>query len=105
VRVVEGDATDARTLSAAGVPGAARVFALAEMGAANVAVAMLVRGLRKADVAVHARVDDPELVAAMRARRLGAEGDRGFRVDFFGLEAVAAGALLDEHRLGPARTP
>jgi hypothetical protein len=38
----------------------------------------------------------------MRARRLGAAGERGFRVDFFSLEAIAAVALLDEHPPGPA---
>jgi hypothetical protein len=106
LRVVSGEPIDKKTLRAAGVPAAARVFALAASGAANAAVALHVRSLHEklapgTDIAVYARVNDAELVAAMRARRLGAEGDQGFRVDFFNLETIAAVALLDEHRPGP----
>jgi hypothetical protein len=101
ITVVDGESVDETTLRAAGVPGAARVFALAETGAANAAVALLVKSLNSGDVAVHARVDDAGLVAAMRARRLGAEGEQRIRVDFFSIETTAAVALLDEHPPGP----
>ena len=97
ITVVDGAPSDEKTLRAAGVPGAARVFALDEEGAANAGVALLVRSLRQREVAVYARVVNAELVAAMRARRLGAESDRGFRLDFFSLETTAAIALLDDH--------
>ncbi|MGQ0574806.1 MAG: NAD-binding protein [Pseudonocardia sp.] len=97
LRVVDGDVVDVTTLAAAGVPGAARVFAMAETGAVNAGVALLVRSLRRGPVSVYARADDGELVAALRAQRLGAEADRGFRLDFFSVEQVAAGVLLDEH--------
>ena len=106
IHVVAADTVDEEALRAAGVPGAARVFALAGSGATNAAVALHVRALHEnvspdRDIAVHARVDDAELVAAMRARRLGVEGDRGFRVDFFSIETIAAIALLDEFQPGP----
>lgn len=97
LRVVDGDPVDVATLRAAGVPGAARVFALDEAGAVNAGVALLVRSIRQAGVEVYARADDGKLVAALRARRLGADGDRGFRLDFFSIEQIAAVALLDEH--------
>ena len=144
--VVAGEAVDEEALRAAGVPGAARVFALDESGATNAAVALHVRSLqdeaqsicrletirlgkwlletasaavrrrvgrtrigkwllekpsKTRDIAVYARADDAALVAAMRARRLGAEADLGFRVDFFSIHAIAAVALLDEHDPGP----
>ena len=97
LHVVRGDPVEAATLTAAGVAGAARVFALAEQGAVNAGVALLVRSLHRRDVAVYARATDRELVAALRARRLGAEGDRGYRLDFFSIETTATLALLDEH--------
>jgi voltage-gated potassium channel Kch len=97
VRVVDGDPTDEATLRAAGVRGAAQVFALDESGAVNAEVALLVRSLNRAGVAVYARADEGELVAALRARRLGVDGHNGFRLDFFSIEDVAAAALLDEH--------
>jgi hypothetical protein len=51
---------------------------------------------------VYARADDAQLVAALRARRLGAEGlhpDDGYTLDFFSIEQRAAVKLLDEHDL------
>jgi hypothetical protein len=97
VRVVDGEPTDEATLRAAGVRGAAQVFALDESGAVNASVALLVRSLNQADVAVYARADEGELVAALRARRLGVDGRNGYRLDFFSIEDVAAVALLDVH--------
>jgi hypothetical protein len=97
VRVVDGDPTDEATLRAAGVRGAARVFALDPSGAVNAEVALLVRSLNQAGVSVYARADERELVAALRARRLGVDGQNGYRLDFFSIEEVAAIELLDEH--------
>lgn len=97
VRLVSGDPLDEATLVAAGVAGAARVYALADTSATNAGVALLVRALHRADVAVHAWVDDGKLVAALRARRLSTTGDRDYRLDFFSLEDIAAAALLDAH--------
>jgi len=52
------------------------------------------------DIFVYARADDAELVAAMRARRLGAEGHdprNRFTLDFFSIEERAAVVLLAEN--------
>jgi hypothetical protein len=97
VRVVDGDPTDEATLRAAGIRGAAQVFALDDSGAINASVALLVRSLNEAGVTVYARADEGELVAALRARRLGVDGRNGYRLDFFSIEDVAAVALLDVH--------
>jgi len=97
VRVVDGDPTDEATLRAAGVRGAAQVFALDASGAVNAEVALHVRSVNQAGVAVYARADEGELVAALRARRLGVDGNNGYRLDFFSIEDVAAVALLDLH--------
>jgi len=104
VRVVDGEPTDEATLRAAGVRGAAQVFALDDSGAVNASVALLVRSLNQAGVAVYARVDEGELVAALRARRLGVDGRNGYRLDFFSIEDVAAVALLDVHDRDLERT-
>ena len=98
VRLVAGDPVDEATLRAAGVVGAARVFALSEVSATNAGVALLVRELHRVGVTVHARADDGKLVAALRARRLAARGsDDRYQLDFFSLEDLAAVALLDGH--------
>jgi hypothetical protein len=97
LRVVDGDPTDEATLRAAGVRGAAQVFALDASDAVNAEVALLVRSLNQAGVAVYARADEAPLVAALRARRLGVDGHNGYRLDFFSIEDVAAVALLDVH--------
>ena len=104
VRIVDGDPTDEATLRAAGVRGAARVFALDNSGAVNASVALLVRSLNQAGVAVYARADEGDLVAALRARRLGVDGHNGYRLDFFSIEDVAAVALLDLHDRDLERT-
>jgi hypothetical protein len=104
VRVVDGDPTDEATLRAAGVRGAAQVFALDASGAVNAEVALLVRSINQAGVAVYARADEGELVAALRARRLGVDGHNGYQLDFFSIEDVAAVALLDVHDRDLERT-
>lgn len=104
LRVVEGDPTDEATLRAAGIRGAAQVFALDASSAVNAEVALLVRSLNEAGVAVYARADEGELVAALGARRLGVEGHHGYRLDFFSIEDIAAVALLDMHDRNLERT-
>src|SRR4029453_7628663 len=104
VRVVDGDPTDEATLGAAGIRGAAQVFALDASGAVNAEVALLVRSLNETGVAVYARADEGELVAALRARRLGVDENNGYRLDFFSVEDVAAVALLDLHDRDLERT-
>lgn len=127
LNVVPGDPLDVQTLAAAGVPGAAEVFALSAGGSANAAVALLTRTLLEErrreegrtrrwrfwargrplpSVAVYARADDLRLVAVLRARRLSAEGsdpDDGYTLDFFSVEQRAAVALLETHGDDPAR--
>jgi hypothetical protein len=104
VRVVDGDPTDEATLRAAGVRGAAQVFALDPSDAVNAEVALLVRSLNRAGVAVYARADEGKLVTALRARRLGVDGHSGYRLDLFSIEDVAAVALLDVHDRDLERT-
>jgi Trk K+ transport system NAD-binding subunit len=104
VRIVDGDPTDEATLRAAGVRGAAQVFALDPSGAVNAEVALLVRSLNQTGVAVYARADEGQLVAALRARRLGVNGQHGYRLDFFSIEDLAAVALLDEYDRDLERT-
>ncbi len=102
VHVVAGDPADAETLLAAGVKRAATVYSCAADSAQNAAVALVARDKHERPIAVYAQVRDGELVTALRARRLGAEGDANFRLDFFSLENLAARVLLDEE---PPRLP
>src|SRR4029453_12736511 len=104
VRVVDGDPTDEATLRAAGVRGAAQVFALDASDAVNAEVALLVRSLNQAGVAVYARADEGELVAALRARRLGVDGHNGYRLGFFSIEGVAPVGLPGVHDRDLERT-
>jgi RyR domain/TrkA-N domain len=57
VSVVEGEAVDEEALRAAGVPGAAHVFALDTSGAANAAVAMHVRSLHEKALQQRSRLE------------------------------------------------
>ncbi len=102
VLVVAGDPADEATLRASGVQRAATVYTCAPDSARNAAVALVARKLTREPLAVYAQVRDGELVTALRARRLGSEGDAGFRLDFFALDELAARVLLDEH---PPRPP
>jgi hypothetical protein len=102
VRVVDGDRPTRRPCARRAC--AARVFALDNSGAVNASVALLVRSLNRAGVAVYARADEGDLVAALRARRLGVDGHNGYRLDFFSIEDVAAVALLDVHDRDLERT-
>lgn len=104
---VSGDPTDADTLSAAGVRRADVLYACAELGATNAATALRAREITQAHgrpLVTFARVRDAEICTALRARRIGAEDDLRFRLDFFSAEDIAARVLLDKHLLAPDGT-
>ncbi len=99
LRVVAGDAEDAATLRAAGIRRATTLYACADEGSPNVGVGLLALQLARNDIAVMARSADTELVAALRARRISkVDTGRGFRLDFFTVESLAARALVDEQQ-------
>ena len=105
---VSGDLTDASTLRAAGVRRADVLYACAELSATNAATALRAREIRQADgrsLSTYAQVRDAEICIALRARRIGAEDDLRFRLDFFSLADAAARVLLDKYPLvvGDAR--
>jgi Trk K+ transport system NAD-binding subunit len=102
---VPGDPTDAATLNAAGLRRAAEVYACTEHSITNAATALRALEIsqrRRRPLATYAQVRDAEICAALRARRIGTEGDPRFRLDFFSIEEVAAKVLLDQHRLPDA---
>lgn len=104
---VSGDPTDADTLSAAGLRRADVLYACAELGATNAATALRAREIAQAygrPLVTFARVRDAEICTALQARRIGAEGDLRFRLDFFSAEDIAARVLLDKHLLAPDGT-
>jgi len=99
---VSGDPTDVATLRAAGLRRASEVYACTERSTTNAATALRaleVSQRRRRPLATYAQVRDAEICAALRARRIGAEGDPRFRLDFFSIEEVAAKELLDRHPL------
>ena len=99
---VSGDLTDASTLRAAGVRRADVLYACAEQSATNAATALRAREILQADgrsLSAYAQVRDAEIAIALRARRIGAEDDLRFRLDFFSLADTAARALLDKYPL------
>jgi voltage-gated potassium channel Kch len=101
---VSGDPTDAGTLWAAGLRRADVLYACAELGPANAATALRAREIARAHgrpLVTFARVRDAEICTALQARRIGAEDDLRFRLDFFSAEDIAARVLLDKHLLAP----
>ena len=100
---VRGDAADPATLRAAGVTRAAELYACAEEGTVNATIMLRARdelsSARRRPLVAYALVRDAELSVALRARRIGAAGDRRLRLDFFDVDAIAARKLLDEHPL------
>ena len=99
---VSGDPTDPVTLRAAGLGRAVALYACADQGAANAATALRAREIAQASsrpLATYALVRDAEICTALRARRIGALGDPGFRLDFFSAEDTAARVLLDRYPL------
>jgi hypothetical protein len=103
---VRGDPTDAGTLRAAGLRRADEVYACTEHSTTNAATALLaaldVSPRRSHPLTTYAQVRDAEICAALRARRIGADGDPRFRLDFFSVEEVAARVLLDQHQVADA---
>jgi voltage-gated potassium channel Kch len=102
---VPGDPTDAATLRAAGIRRASEVYACTDHSTTNAATALRALEIsqqRRRPLATYAQVRDPEICAALRARRIGAEGDTRFRLDFFSVEEIAARELLDQHPLPDA---
>ncbi|MBF8187200.1 NAD-binding protein [Nonomuraea sp. K274] len=92
---VTGDARDAVVLRAAGVLRADVVYACEDDATANIAIAATVHNLRRSrPVAAYAHVPDPELCAALRARRLGVTERPEHRLDFFNLDELAVRVLL-----------
>lgn len=101
---VSGDLTDASTLRAAGVRRADVLYACAELSSTNAATALRAREILQAggrSLTAFAQVRDAEICIALRARRIGAEDDLRFRLDFFSLEDTAARVLLDKYPLAP----
>jgi hypothetical protein len=99
---VFGDPTDADTLRAAGLSRARELYACTERSTTNAATALRaleISPARSRALTTYAQVRDTEICAALRARRIGAEGDSRFRLDFFAIEEVAARVLLDQHPL------
>lgn len=102
---VSGDPTDTATLRAAGLRRANEVYACTDHSTTNAATALRALEIsqkRRRPLATYAQVRDAEICAALRARRVGAEGDPRFRLDFFTIEEVAAKELLDQHPLPDA---
>lgn len=100
--IVPGDPTDTATLRAAGLSNAAEVYACTEHSITNAATALRALEIsqqRRRPLTTYAQVRDAEICAALRARRIGADGDPRFRLDFFSIEEVAAKVLLDQHPL------
>lgn len=104
-RLVVQVATEAITpqhLRAAGVRGAARLYACGEDDVdctANVAVAQLASAYPRFaavdPIQIYAQVSDPRLALALRARWLAAPDPDKPRVDFFSVEELAARACLE----------
>jgi voltage-gated potassium channel Kch len=97
---VSGDPTDAGTLRAAGLRRADVLYACAELSTTNAATALRAREISQAHgrpLVTFAQVRDAEICTALRARRIGAEDDLRFRLDFFSVEDTAARILLDKN--------
>jgi voltage-gated potassium channel Kch len=97
ILTVRGDSSDRATLSAAGVAGAAELYACTSRGLGNTDIALLAGQLtasRAHPLSAYALIPDAELGVGLRARRIGVSGAPGLRLDFFGLEDGAARKLL-----------
>jgi voltage-gated potassium channel Kch len=97
---VSGDPTDAGALRAAGLGRADALYACTELSATNAATVLRARELwqdQHRPLAAFAQVRDAEICAALRTRRIGAEDNLRFRLDFFDVEDLAARVLLDQH--------
>jgi voltage-gated potassium channel Kch len=95
---VRGDPREQATLRTAGLVRARKIFACAPDSAVNAAIAMAARDFsagRRQPLIAYARMMDPTLANALRARRLGLSSTSDFRLDFFDLEGLGARVLLE----------
>ncbi|MEU8172644.1 RyR domain-containing protein [Microbispora hainanensis] len=101
VLYVRGDARSPATLRAAGIQRASVLYACEPDSSANTAIALAAHGVARADgrrpLSAYALISDPDLCAALRARRLSLPGRPRLRLDFFNLDELAARVLLDRH--------
>jgi voltage-gated potassium channel Kch len=99
VPVVVGDPTDPLVLKVVRAERAARVVAVTDHDATNVAIAAAVSDLERppgmAPLRCAVRLLDGELAHLLRSTELGRTG--GVRLEFFSVHERAAQALLDEH--------
>jgi TrkA-N domain/RyR domain len=105
---VSGDPADPAVLRAAGLGRADALYACAGLSATNAATALRAREISHASgrpLVTYALVRDAEICTALRARRIGASGDRRFHLDFFAVEDTAARVLLDRYPLAREGAP
>ncbi|MFE3449411.1 RyR domain-containing protein [Nonomuraea sp. NPDC059194] len=94
---VEGDPRDPSVLRAAGVERAAVLYACESDSATNTAIALAAHALprpRTRPLAAYGLIADPDMCAALRARRLGLTRPTGLHLDFFNPDTLAARVLL-----------
>ena len=102
-----GDPRDPGVLERARVAHAARLFAVDQDDAANVAIAVLAAGRSRADgkrLDIYASVQDAELLDSLNARRVAADASSAARVEFFNADALAADILADAELPNLSRT-
>ncbi|WP_030505353.1 NAD-binding protein [Microbispora rosea] len=101
VLYIRGDARSPGTLRAAGIHRAAVLYACEPDSSVNTAIALAAHGVARAGgrrpLSAYALISDPDLCAALRARRLSLPGRPRLRLDFFNLDELAARVLLDRH--------
>ncbi len=109
IRVLVGDATDAKMLRQAGVDKAELLVALCGRDQVNIDVAAAARSVSAGDrsqvLTALAGFDDFHLWQVMKAPALVDQDESGFRLELVNLWAVAAELLLDEHPPFPRQNP
>jgi voltage-gated potassium channel Kch len=92
---VVGDPRKSEVLRVAGVGRAAAIYACTQDSAANTTIASAAaRHRQNRAIAVHARVDDPDLCLALQARHLALPQPPGLLIDFFNVDELAARQLF-----------
>jgi len=108
IAVVRGDPREQATLRAAGIGGAAALYACAVASGDNAAVVLTAAQLRAEGtdrLALFAQVGDDDLVEALRVRQVAAPRGHRTMVDFFALEDTAARRVLARHALSGPHAP
>lgn len=103
--IVRGDPRDAATLRAAGIAGAADLYACATAPDTNTAAVLVAAQLRARPghrFHAYAEVGNDELVEVLRIRQLTAPLTPGTAIDFFALDETAARAVIAESGLAAA---